>query len=153
MRCTIYIMSSDLPRFFEPPFALPPLVLLLFVMELLFIVFCCFSCSVTDGEFLSSTCSSIAFKLFKLVVDPLWDPSLVCFEVFSILSIKLFTDSRESWRVINVTGFVIPFVTFFKTFPLVFCFLRCAISCWTVVRIDCCDSLVEATTEIKDRFW
>lgn len=144
-----HYMSCDLPRFFWP-FTLPPVkLLLLFVMELLFHVFCCFSCSVADGDDLSSFCCSNALKLFKLDVDPLCDPSLVGFDVFSILSIKLFTDSLESWRVIKVTGFVVPFVTFFKTLPLVFCFRRCSISCLTVVRIDCCDSLDDATTETK----
>lgn len=144
-------MSCDLPRFFWPPFTLPPLKLLLFVMELLFNVFCCFSCSCAEGESPSSFWCSIAFKLFKLDVDPLWDPPLVCFDVFSMLSIKLLTDNRESWRVMNGTGFAVPFVTFFKTFPFDFCFLRCAISCWTVVRIDCCDSLDDATTETSER--
>lgn len=129
----------DLPRFFCPPltFPLPPLKLLLLVMELLLRVFCCFSCSVADGDLHSSPCSrSIAFKLFRLDVDPLCEPPLVCFDVFSMLSIKLFTDSRESWRVMKVVGttvtvavpFVVPFLTI-TAVPLVFCFRRCAISC------------------------
>lgn len=145
-----FMKSCDLPRFFCPPFTLPLLRLLLLVMELLLTVFCCFSCSLSDGDFRNSVCCwSIAFRLFKLDVDPLWEPPLLFFEVFSMLSIKLLTDSLESWRVMNGTGFTfaVPFVPFFRTFPFVFCNRRCAISCWTVVRIDCCDSFEDATTE------
>lgn len=145
-----------LPRFFCPPLMFPPLFkLLLLVMELLLSVFCCFSCSVDVGDLPRSFSSrSIAFKLLRLDVDPLWEPPLVCFDVFSMLSIKLLTDKRESWRVINAAGtttavpLVVPFLTMV---PLVFCLRRCAISCWTVVRIDCCDSLDDATTAIN--FW
>lgn len=148
---TIYIISWDLPRFFWPPFTLP-LKLLLFVMELLFSVFCCFSCSVADGDFRNSFCCSIEVRLFKLDVDPLCEPPLEFFEVFSMLSIKLLTESRESCRVMKgICGTTVPFDPFLTTPPLFFCFRRWAISCWTVVRMDCWDSLDEATTVTEEK--
>lgn len=133
------------PRFFCAPLILLLLKLLLLVMELLFSDF---SISVADGVLTKSICW--CSRLFKLFVEPLWEPEEPLF-VFSMLSIKLFTDKRESCLVMNGTWVTVPLVPFFKTLPLFFCFLRCAISCWTVVRIDCCDSFVDATTEKRFR--
>lgn len=50
--------------------------------------------------------------------------------------------------------FVVPFLTSLLTAAdlLVFWSRRCAISCWTVVRIDCCDSLDDATTGKEEIF-
>lgn len=79
-------------------------------------------------------------------MDPLWEPPLEVFDVFSMLSMRLLTDKRESWRVMNETG-ATPLVPFFTAVPLVFWRRRDAISCWTVVRIDCWDSLDDVTTK------